>query len=77
MFTQHRTDFHGAVLLALGPTRTPAARWTVSAIPTLENAALLLQPILQTHCTHWRLALTDDIDGSPLDLPTTAQSWSA
>ena len=69
MFTQHRTDFRGAVLLALGPARAPAARWTASAIPTLENAALLLQPVMQAHCTHWRLALSDDTDGSPLDLP--------
>ncbi len=68
MFTQHRTDFRGAVLLALGPTYAPAAPWTASTIPTLENAATLLQTIIQAHCTHWRLALSDDSAGSPLDL---------
>ncbi len=40
-----------------------------SVIPTLDNAATLLQPILQAHCTYWRLALTDSADASPLDLP--------
>jgi hypothetical protein len=56
-----------------------ASSLMASAIPTLENAATLLQTVMQAHCTHWRLALSDDTAGSPLDLPDGhyGLSWNA
>jgi hypothetical protein len=67
MFVLYRNNFRGAVSLALGPTRTGDARWTSSAIPTLENALVLLDDKIRSACPHWRLALQDDTVASPLD----------
>ncbi len=67
MFLNYRNNFRGAVALALGPTLAGDARWTSSAIPTLENTLVLLDDRLRLACPHWRLALQDDTVPSPLD----------
>ncbi len=53
--------------LALGPGPTASARWSSGAIPTLENALELAAPTIRAHCLHWRIALHDDTQASPLD----------
>jgi hypothetical protein len=69
MFMHYRSDFLGAVTLTLGPALAPdsEARWTTSAIPTLENALSLLEHKLRPVCHHWRLALQVDTLPHPLD----------
>jgi hypothetical protein len=67
MFLNYRNDFRGAVILALGPALAGEARWTSSAIPTLENALSLLDAKIRHACANWRLALQDDTVASPLD----------
>ena len=67
MFLSYRNNFRGAVTLALGPARAREARWTSSAIPTLENALSLLGDMPHPACPHWSLALQDDSAASPLD----------
>jgi hypothetical protein len=67
MFAPYRLDFRGSVTLALGPTLAQQARWSKGAIPTLVHAPDLLLPAAQAQCPHWRLALLDTTDGSPLD----------
>ena len=69
MFTTYRLDFRGSVTLALGPTLAPQASWSKGAIPTLTNTPDLLLPAARAQCPHWRLALLDTTDGSPLDTP--------
>jgi hypothetical protein len=67
MFLTYRNDFRGAATLALGPARAREAHWTSGAIPTLDNALLLLADLLRPVCPHWSLALQDGTVVSPLD----------
>ena len=67
MFVQRRAEYRGAVTLALGPALAPAALWTRGAIPTLRNGAELLPALIRLRCPHWRIALLNNSDNSPLD----------
>ena len=69
MFATHRTDFRGAVILALGPALAPTARWSASTIPTLMDAEQILRPLAQAQCPQWQLALLNNTEDSPLDTP--------
>ncbi len=67
MFQPYRTAYRGAVTLALGPGPAASARWSSGTIPTLESALELAAPIVRARCLHWRIALHDDTQASPLD----------
>ena len=67
MSTAYRSDFRGAILLALGPTLAPLARWNNSTVPTLAYADVVLSHLVQTHCPNWRTALLNDSLSSALD----------
>jgi hypothetical protein len=67
MFQPYRTAYRGAIILALGPGPAASARWSTGAIPTLENALELASPAVRARCPHWRIALHDDTQASPLD----------
>ena len=66
MFQPYRTAYRGAIILALGPGPAASARWSTGAIPTLENALDLAAPAVRARCPHWRIALHDDTQVSPL-----------
>jgi hypothetical protein len=67
MFLAPRESFRQATLRALGPEAAQSAVWTAGAIPTLQNAHILLRGFLPTLCPHWRAALSDTSLASPLD----------
>ena len=67
MFELYRTDFRGSVILALGPVLAPSAHWSKSVIPTLKDTEDILGPLVRTHCPNWQVALTVNVDSSPLD----------
>ncbi len=62
-----QTAYRGAVTLALGSGPAASARWSTGVIPTLENALQLAAPTVRARCLHWRIALHDDTQASPLD----------
>jgi hypothetical protein len=77
MFLNYRNDFRGAVILALGQALAGEARWTASAIPTLENALALLDT--KHRIPFYAVGVTRDMVASCVTNPVTwsssATSW--
>ncbi len=67
MFNTYCANFRNSVKLAIGPDQAPNAKWTKSAIPTLENIEKLLHNPVRAQFKHWRVALLNGTHGSPLD----------